>query len=344
MQRLFAFVFFASLFFLFTPEAHAHEAYVLTHNEFQQGLSIVTQNPLAPLMNTSNWEISASITVSIMFLYLLGIFWSTTPWAGILDRAVKKARVVGPLIIRLAMSSSFFFAAMSNSLLGPELQLSTLPEGQIIRIILFGLSLMIFFGFLTEIAAAIGFVVFFYATSKFQWYMITYANYFGELLVLLLFGSRFLSFDLYLFGKKALTKGLEKLRFLEIPIVRILYGIALIYAGWTIKFAHQGLSIAVYNQYHLINFFHASPEFIAAGAGLSEISIGFFILIGFQQRLTTIISLIFITLSLLYFREMLWPHLMLYGISFSLIINSADPFTIDRYLVPFVKKLFKKKK
>lgn len=331
------------IFFFFQNSfpASAHEAYVLTNSEFQKGLSITSAHPLLPLLDPSHIQISAIITISVILAYLLAILWAATSWAAFFDKIIRQANLVGPLIIRLAISVSFFYAAMANVILGPELPLTAVGFGSIIRFLLISLSIMFFLGFLTELAALIGLTIFIYVMFTFHAYMLTYANYFGELLVLLLFGSRFLSVDSWLFGKHAWNIDLEKLRNLEIPIVRMLYGTALIYAGWTIKFIHQSLTIEVYNQYHLANFFHASASFIAAGAGLSEITIGLFILIGFAQRFTTLISLCFITLSILYFREMLWPHFMLYGISFSIIINSADKFTLDRYLIPFIKNIFK---
>lgn len=344
MRRFFqSILFLITLFLLSSRFVFAHEAYVLTHNEFQQGLMIFATNPFAALLDPKYIYTSILITLCVMTVYFLNFLWAATRPAALLDKFIKKAHVIGPLIIRGAISASFFYAAFANAVLGPELSLQTVAGGEIIRFLLFSLSLMIFFGFLTELAAAIGLLIFLYVSITFQWYMITYANYFGELLVLFLFGSRFFSLDLFFFGKRTFLAALQKYRSLEIPIVRILYGVALIYAGWTIKFSHQILSIKVYNQYHLINFFHAPATFIAAGAGLSEIAIGTFILFGFAQRLTTIISLIFITLSILYFREMLWPHFMLYGISFSLIINSADQFTLDRYLAPFVRSIWKQK-
>lgn len=339
-------LFFLLLITLALPQqALAHEAYVLTRDQFQQGLLQATRDPLAPLLNPSMIGIFLCIGAVVALAYIFSFFLAAMPFTQIFDKVIRKAKAIGPLTIRIAISASFFYAAMFNSMLGPELSLIIVPFGQLIRFILFALSLMVFFGFFTELAALIGLLLFFSAATIFGWYMVTYANYFGELLVLLFFGSRFFSIDLFLFGKHAWNKTLEKLRNLEIPIVRILYGITLIYAGWTIKFAHQNLSISVYNQYHLINFFHAPAAFIAAGAGLAEICIGVFIVLGFGQRLTILISLIFITLSLLYFREMLWPHLMLYGISFSLFINSSDQFTLDRYIVKFLqKKLWKKRK
>lgn len=319
------------------PTVYAHEAYVLTADQFNMGLGQNTANPLSGLLDPSHLMLTILITLGVILSYLLINFWSATKFSDRLDKAVKKVGVIGPLIIRVAISASFFFAAQINVILGPELSLSHIAYAPLIRFLLFLITFMILFGVLVEWAALIDLVIFFYVSTFFGQYMLTYTNYFGELIVLFLFGSRFVSFDRYFFGTRPLIKSLEKLKHFEVPIVRILYGVALIYAGYTIKFLHQSLSIAVYNEYHLQNFFHASAGFIASGAGLSEILIGLFILIGFATRWTILISLVFITLSILYFREMLWPHFMLYGISFSLIINSGDFLTVDHYLVPWLR-------
>lgn len=329
-------------FFLLPTKAFAHEAYVLTRQEFARGLSINTPNPLSGLLDPAFLNITILITICVIAGYFLAILFATTPLASYLDKVIKKANVIGPLIIRVAISASFFYAGLANSVLGPELNLANIPEGMVVRFLLFLISFMVLSGIFTEVAAFLGLVVFIYIAKFYGLYMITYANYLGELIVLFLFGSRFFSFDKYFFGKKTWFKKIEKFRDLEVPVVRVMYGIALMYAGWNVKFMHQNLSIMVYNQYHLKDFFHASASFIASGAGLTEILIGFFIATGFVMRFTVIISLTFITLSILYFREMLWPHFMLYGISFSLIINSGDKFTLDRYLVGWVRKIIYK--
>ena len=338
-KYLFGFFFSVSLALIVAPIVFAHEAYVLPAYEFQAGLKVDAQNPLAPLVDPQHLKTFIIIGILVALSYLIIILWSTTKLSEILDGVVRKAAVIGPLIIRIAISAAFFFSAQSNVILGPELPLSQVPYGSVIRLFLFIASFMIITGTLTELAALGGIAVYFYMFSVFGFYMITYTNYLGELIVLFLFGSRFISFDGLFFGEKRWLSGMSSRRFLETPIVRILYGVALIYAGYTIKFLHQGLSINVYNQYHLADFFHSTAQFIAAGAGLSEILIGLFILIGFQMRWTILISLAFITLSILYFRELLWPHLMLYGISFSLLINSSDKYTIDKYMVPWARNI-----
>ncbi len=321
----------------------AHEAYVLTSGQFQAGLATNTTDPFAPLVDPTHLPTFLLTAALVILSYVLVFLWSASKPAEILDRLIRKAGTIGPLIIRLAISSSFIYAAMSNSILGPELQLQALPLGAAVRFLLFLCGLMILFGIFIEFAALVALALFAYATTVFGLYMFTYANYFGEIIVLLLFGSRHWSFDRLFFGAKLWFQKMRRFDWLEVPIVRVLYGVALIYAGYTIKFAHQILTVQVYNEYHLVDFFHASATYIAAGAGLAEILIGFFIILGFNMRWTVLISLFFITLSILYFRELLWPHFMLYGISFSLLINSGDRWTLDSRIVPGLRKLFKRK-
>ncbi len=328
---------FSGLFF------SAHEAYVLSPNQFNRGLLIYAKNPLQPLLDPGHIGISAVITVLVVLAYVLVIFFSTTKVAAFLDRGIKRLSEWGPLIIRFAVGIAFFYAAEANVILGPELSLSKLFGGEVLRFILFVLSFTITFGVLTEFFSLVAFLILLYLVFYFKQYMITYANYFAEFFVLTLFGSRFLSFDRLFLGKHLMFHVMEKWKSLETPIIRWFYGLALAYAGWNIKFVHQNLSVDVYNQYHLVNFFHASAGFIAAGAGLSEILIGLFIIIGFSMRFTILISLVFITLSLIYFQEMLWPHLVLYGISIDLLINSSDRFSLEHVMIPWVRSWFKRR-
>ncbi|MBU6447482.1 DoxX family protein [Patescibacteria group bacterium] len=339
-KKLLGWFYIALALFGLTPlaMAFAHEAYVLPANEFHAGLKVFSQHPFAPLLDPAHFKLSVIITICVVSAYALNFLWAATKPAAAIDRFLKKASPVGPLIIRLTVGFSFFYSALSAVSFGPELQLSYIHAAHFIQYVEFVIALMFIFGIFTEVAALIGAAIFAYLIFFFHGYMITYTNYFGEFLALIFFGSRFLSFDRLAFGKMPWLRKMEKFKDLEVPLVRILYGVALIYAGYTIKFAHQELTVAVYNQYHLENFFHNSAAFIAAGAGLSELAIGFFILIGLATRLTVITSLVFITLSLSYFHELLWPHFLLYGISISLIINSAGRYSVDSALVPWVRR------
>ncbi len=187
---------------------------------------------------------------------------------------------------------------------------------------------MILFGFMTELAAAIGIGIFISAFLVFGTYMFTYSNYLGEFIVLLLFGMRAFSIDTYLFGPLRRFHNFEKY---ETLIIRIMYGFALIYAAIVVKLLHPDLTTSVVTTWNLTQFhwlFPSDPLLVAFGAGIVECVIGLFIIFGFEMRLTVLISLFYITLSLLYFREMVWPHILLYGISFNLLVQ-PETFTLD---------------
>ncbi len=238
---------------------------------------------------------------------------------------------LGPLFIRAAIASAFFLSALSWSFLGPELPLTQMPFAVVLRILLFIASICIALGFFTEIAAGIALIIFCIGYFVFGAYLTTYLNYLGEIIVLTLFGMRQWSLDGLLFGE---SKHFASLRPYDSTIVRVCYGIALMFAAVSVKFLHPALTVQVVNQWHLTQFhwlFPSDPLLITLGAGLAELAIGLFIVIGFEMRLTVLISLFYITLSLMYFHELVWPHLMLYGISLSILVQ-PERFTLDALL------------
>lgn len=322
----------------------AHEVYVLNKENFDKGIhAYADKNPLLYLADKDHLGMSLFIALGILLIYASVFLWSITNYAYRLDKIIKKAKPFGFLIIRLTIAVSFFFAANNNSMFGPELSLNTVWGGEIIKISLYVISIFILIGLFTELAAFAALILFTYLFLHFGIYMTTYLDYLGIIIVLLLFGSGFISLDRFLFGNQMLIKFFGKYKFLETPIIRIFFGISLVYAAYSVKILHPILPIEVYNQHHLAKYFFNLPAyFVAAGAGAIELTIGILIIIGLQTRLTIILSLIFISLSLLYFREMLWPHIVLYGISFSLLINSADRLTADYYLPSLIRSLIKK--
>lgn len=335
-------LFFAFLCLLFISPVislvSAHEAYVLTKEEFRKGLQSSTPNPLAPLFDPAHVHVVLTLTILVICSYALALFLASTPLGEALDKKICHYARYGKVFLRLTLAASFLVGALTHVVFGPELPLTGLPLGTVAGLVEFVVAILLFLGLFVQVAAGLGILLFLFVSFSFGAYLITYANYFGELLALVLFGLSVFSLQRMLWKHASFNR----YALLEVPIIRTMYGVALIYAGYTIKFQHQALSILVYNKYHLVNIFHDSAAFIAAGAGISEISIGLFILIGFAVRFTLLISLIFITLSILYFQEMVWPHLLLYGISFFLFLYPKDRFTIDYFLIPFLRnKLFK---
>jgi uncharacterized membrane protein YphA (DoxX/SURF4 family) len=313
--------------------AHAHEAYVMPYDVFWSGMQKPwSEKAFEALQNPGNVRTTLIIVLSVLFVLALNFLLRRTRIGRALHAYPERFARLGPHFVRIAIAIALFFSAYSGTFLGPEIHGSLFAHPSLVRITLFAASIMIAAGLLTEIAALASIIVFLRSFVFFGPYVLTYLNYLGEFIVLLLFGMRVFSVDKYLWGPLRRFRSFEKY---ETVIVRVFYGAALIYAGITVKLLHPDLTINVVNTWHLTQFhllFPSDPLLITFGAGIVEIVIGLFIIVGFEMRLTVLISLFYITLSLLYFRELVWPHLLLYGISFNLLVQ-PEIFTLDHLLL-----------
>lgn len=335
---------FTIYFVLYTPVVFGHEAYVLTKEQFNQGMSQLNPNPFSALQNGENFKIFVEVTLGVLVLIVTYLIFLLSEVGAKFDQAITRLARFGPLITKLTIAASFFFSVQTNSFLGPELSLSSLFFPEVIKFCLILISYMFLLGFLTEVASIAALAIYLLSFSVFGFYMLTYANYLGEMIVLMIFGSRIFSIDKYLFGVKKIADSLQQY---EVGIVRVFYGLALCFAAINVKFLHPILSMTVVDQYHLIRFNYLFPQdslLVALGAALSELTIGVFIILGFELRLAVLVSLFYITLSLLYFKEAVWPHLLLYGISLNLLINK-EQLSVDQFLIShkdLLLKIFKK--
>lgn len=319
-------------FFVLPFTVSAHEAYVLPYTTFWSIMhQPISANALKAWQNPAN----VKLTLIIAGITLLGLvlnFLLRLTWVGQkLHEFPERFARFGPHFIRISIAVALFFSAQSYSFLGPELHGNLLPHPELVQLTLYATSIMILFGFLTELAALAGIVIYILSYLTFGAYILTYLNYFGEFVVLFLFGMRVFSLDAKLFGPLKRFCSWEKY---ETTIVRILYGLALLYAAVTVKLLHPDLTVLVVNTWHLTQFhwlFPSDPVLVTLGAGIVEAVIGIFIILGFELRLTVLVSLFYITLSLLYFRELVWPHLLLYGISFNLLVQ-PETFTLDHLI------------
>lgn len=290
---------------------------------------------LDALKDPNNILIAVQIFAGVSLMLVLSFFFRRSKLGKKLNDKIETLSPIGLLFVRAALAISLFFSAYSYDFLGPELKMSFLPFAPLIQAALYLISFMIAVGFLTELAAGAALIIFFIGFFTFGGYVFTYLNYLGSILVLLLFGMRKWSVDGYLFGP---LKRFKDFRKYGTTIVRICYGLALVYAAVTVKFLHPELVVDIVKTWNLTQFgwlFPSDPLLIAFGAGLAETAIGLFIIFGFELRLTVLVSLFYITLSLFFFRELVWPHLMLYGISFNLLVQ-PEIFTLDHF---FEKKL-----
>lgn len=163
--------------------------------------------------------------------------------------------------------------------------------------------------------------------------MFTYFNYFGEFLALIIFGSRYSSLDKILFKAKKIK---NKIKEYEIPLIRITYGISVLYPAISIKILHPVIIVEIVNQYHLnqVNWlFPQDPLLISLGTGLAQILVGLCLIFGFETRLNSFITLLLYAGSIFYFKEAVWPHIVLLALALYFVINNGGGFTLDELIV-----------
>jgi hypothetical protein len=308
------------IFCSWVSSASAHEAYVLPKEQFYAALKAPGFNVFTALNDPNNLSSFCfiSLGVSIVIAGMLFIEY----WHGKkISRFFEKGEKYGAPILRIALGISLIFSALTWNFLGPELSLASLGGTTLLRYALLMGGLLITFGIFTELGALLALGVYTLASIKYGWYLASYTNYLAEILALIFFGAKTFSLDKR-FG--LWRERLATLRLYESTLIRVGYGFALAFAAVTIKLLHPILTLTVIQTYHLTRFswlFPHDPLLVVLGAGLAELAIGIFIILGFELRLTILISLFYITLSLLYFGEAIWPHLILYGISFYLLLT-----------------------
>jgi hypothetical protein len=295
--------------------AFAHEVYVLNPDEFTRQWNTTSVQLLDVLQNPKDIMTCIVITLGILLLLTLTFFFLRSQRGKRFTAAFERYSKYGPLILRLVIGASFIFSAYYGSFLGPELSINSLPGAILIQTLMYTVGILFLWGLCIEIAALTGLLIITLGFAVYNIYLLTYISYVGVLLAFLC--SKY-----------------------EVPFVRVFYGIGLLFAAINIKLLHPAVALMVVEKYNLTQFhwlFPSDPLLVVLGAGLVEVALGLFIIFGFELRLVVLISLFYLTLSLLFFREALWPHLIMFGISFDLLV-SKQHYSLDALLFPSLPK------
>src|SRR5690348_15857009 len=124
-------------------------------------------------------------------------------------------------------------------------------------------------------------------------------------------GSRTFSLDKLIFKTKIWA---EKYRDYEVELSRITYGVSVIYPAVTFKLLHPEVIIDIVNKYNLTQFhwlFPRDPLLVSLGSGLAQVVVGLCLILGFETRLNTLITFVLMSLSVIFFKEAVWPHYIL---------------------------------
>jgi uncharacterized membrane protein YphA (DoxX/SURF4 family) len=317
--------------------AAAHEVYVLDGATVARAMAGASPNPFtAYIGNEYDFFFWAFVGFVLVSTILFASFYRVLePIFGSTLATLK--RYAHP-VVRVTVGLSFISFGLVGELFGHEIAFVVLFGAltPLLEIVAVAIGAAILFGFHTRIAALLGLGIYAYAWTVFDWYMLTYTDHLGALLLLFVLGGGTWSLDrAFRMGQlplrlKHLARALRPYAF---PALRILFGFGIMFASVYAKFIHSELALQVVYQYHLTNYFPFDPLFIVLGALIVEFVAGLFLVIGFEIRWTSLFLLFWLTLSLLYFQEAIWPHIILFGGGIALFLHGYDTYSLEGFFL-----------
>ncbi len=324
--------------FLFPAAASAHEVYVLPLDVIRNAMDNPSPDPFSAYIGNELafffWAFVAFVVVStVAAATFFRLFENRlTPLLLRLKRfALPVARVTAGI-----STMSFGFA---SALYGTELPFESLFGGAALLMQIFFLlaGLSITLGIFTRPFALLLALVYLYAATTYGWYVLTYTDHIGLYILLILLGGGGFSLSRRFHINEVNTpRFIERLRPLAFPIMRGALGFGVLFASVYAKYLHSSLALNVVVMYDLTRYFPFDPLFVVLGALIIEFIIGLLIFFGVAIRWTLLFLAFWLTLSLLYFQEMIWPHIILFGLAISLFMHGYDRYSVEG-------RLFKKR-
>lgn len=303
-----------------TAEAHVRH--------FSDGTNAINGSDTRFLLSSLT-HIENIITI-IIALVIVAIIWAGFRYVPFLKRWLSRVcdRISSyenfiPLLLRFSLGALLVGQGFANNLLSPVL--TNADPFSTVQVLA---GFLIFAGFLTIPSAVVAIFLFFFALFK-DFYIL------GSLEILALtFGVLVTSntkpsvdhalglpeFDFFKHLKKHLSL-----------ILRIGLGTAMIFLALYEKIFNPHLAEYVVTHMHLTNIIPVEPAMWVLGAGIVELFVGLFILIGFRVRLFSFVALLVLTLSFFYFREQVSAHITLFGALVILLITNGKK-TTEKFL------------
>ena len=320
--------------------AFAHEVYVLSPGATRQALAMPAfsewQTILTNLHQFMFWGFVGTLLVLVVFFLSI-----SRRIERLLDPFLAKLPPYAPAISRITIGIAFIAASYHQALFGPELPLGATfgVYSSSVTALLVVIGLMITFGFYARIAALIAFAFFGIELVTHGVYMLTYANYLGELILILILGAHQIAFHPKKHDAKRLPpwflRAKERFTPYAFLILRVAFGISLFYASFYAKILHNNLALMVASlplaghAHSLAQVFGFEPHFLVLGAAIVEILISVFFILGIEIRFTSLFLLFWLSLSLWYFGEAVWPHIVLIGIPIAFIFYGYDKYSLE---------------
>jgi hypothetical protein len=326
---------FAAL--IFPALAGAHEVYVLDPATVEYAMRSGSTNPFTAFFGNEYefffWGAVTFVVFSTIFAASLFRLFERR-----LDPFFFRIKRFAHPVVRLTVGLSMLSFGLAGALFGPELPFDTLfgTLAPLMGWLFIAGGALVIAGLYVRTVAGIMVGIFAYAMSVFGWYVFTYTDHLGALMLLLVLGS-----GPYALGKHFNFACLSERsrsffhRFspLAFPATRILFGFSVMFAAVYAKFIHSELALQVVLQYNLTDYFPFEPMFVVLGAFIIEFIAGAMILAGLEIRWTALFLTFWLTLSLLYFQEAVWPHVILFGLAFAFFCHGYDRLSVGGMLM-----------
>jgi len=316
-----------TLFHLSGLQRFAHEVYVLPDDKIEAGLADRTVNIFDAITTTQNIMLFWFFAGLVAAIIVVAMYLRFKPRFQKMGTSLNKTSTWALVLIRLAFGVSLLFSVAYSALYGPELPLSEFPYSATLTAVLLVTGIALTIGFKIRFFAIVAVLIWLFAFAVKGPYIFTYINYLGEALALILLPVRTFSID----GLLAKSKKLPVYRFEEysLPVARILFAVSLLYTAITIKFLSTALTLDVAVDFELAKFFPFDPLFIVIGAAMIEVLVGLLFLFGLMQRFTAVIFLFVMVLSVIFFKEAVWPHLLIIALGVGVLLHTPDKLTLD---------------
>jgi|CXWL01.1.fsa_nt_gi uncharacterized membrane protein YphA (DoxX/SURF4 family) len=321
--------------------AFAHEVYVLDATAILDAIATPRFSLLAVLTShLGEFLFWASVSVTIVILVFI---FSIARFAEkFFSPTFERIRPWAFVVSRITVGLSFLAAAFYQANYGPELPLvdtfGNLAPLATAVLVLIGTCITM--GIFVRTAAFIAFAFYIISIYFNGFYMLTYVSYLGEILVLILLGTH-LSHKTPSkgFARNVFSRTFEKFRAKFAPysflILRVAFGISVMYSALYAKFWYNNLALAVAANpladhfYSLAHYLGFEPHFLVLGAGIIELAAGFLFVLGIEIRFLALFLEFWLILSLFYFGESVWPHLMLFGIPIAFFLYGYDKYSLE---------------
>lgn len=308
----------------------AHEVYVLDASEIYSALHAPQPDFIQSIHDhMGQFLLWGSIVIAlVLVVFFLSI---NRPLERLCDPWLRKLKKYSPHVAQVTLGSALVASGYYHAVFGVELPLKDIFGGFAVTVsyLLILLGTMLIFGLFPRVAAIGVSGLFVGLVWHFGVYMLNYATYLGEAITLALFGGAHTLFTSRRISQLFTRVIPEHVHVYKFMIMRVLFGISLIYASLYAKFIHGALALEVVTKYHLTHYFPFDPIFLVLGAMLIEILIGIFFLIGFEIRFTSLFFLVFLSMSLVFFGESVWPHIILIGTAIAMFLHGYDRYTFS---------------